>query len=178
MSLNHSDLFGVTDDLEKILVTNKVESCERLSLLFKIISESFLDLAQHVRESFQVLLKVWNRHNIKNDWLLSYFLHESGELVINASEFVELSGKHGFDVSTSEENTLEVDISSLDIDPVVKDNSNSLQFLIPRNDFLLKYFVVRRHFHGGNVVDVLVNLNEQIIPSSDESALALISDEL
>jgi len=89
------------------------------------------------------LLKALNGHNIQDNWFLSNLLHERSELVVNASELVELCGEHGFDICTSKEYSFKIDISSLDINPIIKDDSDFLKLLIPRNNLFLKDFVVR-----------------------------------
>ena len=92
-------------------------------------------------------MKTLDGHDIQNNWLLSDLLHERSELVVNASELVELCGEHRLDICTSKEYSLEVDVSSLDIDPIVKDYSDFLKLLVPRHNLFLEHFVVGRHFH-------------------------------
>jgi len=90
---------------------------------------------------------------------------------------LELARKHILDVGRSEENTLEVDIASLYIDPVVEDYSDFLEFVIPGNDFLLEYLVVGGHLHRGKVVDILIDLCEKVVPATDQLAFGLVFDQ-
>jgi len=117
-------------------------------------------------------------HDIQNNGFLSDLLHERSELVVNASELVELCGEHRLDICTSKEYSFEVDVSSLDIDPSVKGNSDFLKLVVPRHNLFLEHFVVGRHFHRGYIVDVLINLGEEVIPAFDQPTFVLISDEL
>lgn len=86
-----SYIFGVTDDFQEVLVTDEVESSKALALLLQVVTESFLNLAEHIRESLQVLLQVLDGHDIEDDRFLSNLLHQLRELVVNAPELVELS---------------------------------------------------------------------------------------
>lgn len=49
--LHLSDILGVSNNLEQVLVSDKVETGETLPLLFQIVTEGFLNLAEHIGES-------------------------------------------------------------------------------------------------------------------------------
>ena len=64
------------------------------------------------------------------------------------------------------------------VDPVVESDSNLLQTLGPGFDVLLEDLVVGGHFHRADVVHMIIHLGEQVVPASDQLALALIPDQL
>ena len=53
-------------------------------------------------------------------------LHQFGKFRVNVLELGELIRKHRLDVSRAEEDTFEVNVSALHIDPVVKGYSDLL----------------------------------------------------
>jgi hypothetical protein len=108
---------------------------------------------------------------------LGHFFHERSELIVYASKFVELSGQHRLDICTSKEDALEIHISSLYVNPIVEDYSDFLELFVPRHNLFLEDFVIWGHPHGGDVVDVFIDLGKEILPSFDESAFALIPDQ-
>ena len=104
--------------------------------------------------------------------------HKSDEFRVDVFELCEFIAEHRFDVSRSEENSFKINISALDIEPEVKDNSDLFKSFAPGFNVLLKNFVVGRHFHATYVVHVIVDQRKQVIPSLNQLALALILDQL
>ena len=88
------DLLRVTNDLEKIFISNKVESGEVRSLLLKVLTEGLLNVFKGVGEALQILLKVGDLHDFGHDWVLGDNLHQSCEVVVNILELGEFVGQH------------------------------------------------------------------------------------
>jgi hypothetical protein len=109
---------------------------------------------------------------------LCNILHELVELVVNVLETVEFINQHCLDVCRSEENTLKVDITRLEILPRVEHEHHFLQLFIPRFNLFLEHLVVWTHFHTGNISDVLVNAVSKFFPALDELAFLLESRHL
>lgn len=66
MFLDYCDILAVTDDLQEIVVTNKVEPCESSSLSLEIVTECFLNIGEHVDDAGEGLLKSLNVHSFND----------------------------------------------------------------------------------------------------------------
>ena len=75
MALYVLDFLGVTDNFEQVLITNEVESSEVLPLLFKVLTESLLDVLERIREGREGLLEVGCLHDLHHDGVLVHCLH-------------------------------------------------------------------------------------------------------
>mmetsp|Transcript_10644 Transcript_10644/g.10731 ORF Transcript_10644/g.10731 Transcript_10644/m.10731 type:complete len:340 (-) Transcript_10644:4108-5127(-) len=176
--LHHLDLFGVPNDFQQVFIAHEVEASEVGALLLEVVAEGLLDLAEHVREPLQSFLEALDGDHLQHHRLRRHLLHQRGELIVDALELGEFCGQHGLDVSGAKEDAFQVHVAPLHIDPVVEDDADLLQTLIPRDDLLLEHFVVGRHLHGLDVVDVLVDLLEQLVPPSDQPTLRLVLYQL
>ena len=55
---------------------------------------------------------------------------------------------------------------------------DSVEAILPRRRLLLEDLVVRRELHGGERVEVLAALGEEIVPTANEAGLVLVVDEV
>ncbi len=93
-------------------------------------------------------------------------------------EALGLGRQQVLDVSTSSEDALEVDPLSLDVDPHIKERMHTVQLVLPAGRLLLKHAIVRRTLHGSELVDVLLDLVEQVVPPLDQLCLVLVVHKL
>ena len=69
--------------------------------------------------------------------------------------------------------TFEVNPSALDVDPDIEEGVDAVQLLFPRKSIFLELLEVGRELHRRDLVHVLLDLVEQIVPSADQAAFVL-----
>lgn len=82
------------------------------------------------------------------------------------------------DVCTPSEDPLQVDPPPLNINPHVEEGIDPVEPVLPGHGVIFKHFEVGRELHGGHRVDVLLDLVEEVVPTSDKAALILIVDQV
>ena len=90
MSHDGFDLFGVTNNLKQVFVTDEVEPGKVLPLLLEILAKSLLNELQRVGEVLEGLLQVGDLHNLKYNRRLVDHLHEACKVSVEVLELGEL----------------------------------------------------------------------------------------
>jgi len=67
---------------------------------------------------------------------------------------------------------------TLNIDPYVEQDMNSIETIFPGRSLFFKHLVVWRELHSRERVEVLAALREEIVPTSNQPSLVLIIDEV
>mmetsp|Transcript_16750 Transcript_16750/g.41844 ORF Transcript_16750/g.41844 Transcript_16750/m.41844 type:complete len:264 (+) Transcript_16750:7617-8408(+) len=172
MTKNLSGLAGVTQNLEKIIVTKEIETGEFPTLLLEILSQRLLDHGHEVAETFQRALYVFDVEDFHCKRTSSNAAHESDEFGIDTLESRPFGWKLCLNVGATEKNTLEVHPSSLNIDPDIESGTELRQTSFPQFPFLLEFshsFVIWGALHESQTTNVIIEAIEKIIPSSDQS---------
>ena len=98
MFLHNAYVLAVTNDLEEVLVANEVKSGKGSPLCLKIVTESFLDIGEHIDDSSESLLQSLDVHGFDDIGLGRNLFHQGSELGIDPLEPGKLVKKHLFDV--------------------------------------------------------------------------------
>ena len=85
-----------------------------------------------------------------------------------------LIGQQVFDVSTATEDSLQIHPSALDVNPHVKEVIDLVKSVVPSYGVVFKHLEVWGQLHSCHGVDVLFDLVEQVVPTSDDLALVLV----
>lgn len=178
MPLHVLDHSRVTDDFKQVFISYEVESGKVGPLLFEVLSEGFLYHLEGSRESAQHLLEIGYLHYLKDDGCLGNLLHQTGKVSVDVLESIELVRQHRLNVSRSKEDALQVHVSALHINPVIKCDPDLLQSLGPGLNVLLKDLVVGTHLHRVDVVHVILTQLEKLIPALDQLGFVLVVDQL
>lgn len=115
-----------------------------------------------------------NAHHLHDQRLRCYLLHQSSELIIHTLELIILVSQLRLYVTRTEEDALQVHPTALNINPCVEGELHLLELLIPLPYIRLEGLVVRGHLHGGEVLEILIQLSEEVVPASDQLAFALV----
>ena len=83
-----------------------------------------------------------------------------------------------FDISITSEHAFKVNPLSLDINPNIEEDMNSVQLILPRRSLLFELFVVRGMPHSLQRVQVLTALGKQVIEAADKTTLVLVVDKI
>jgi hypothetical protein len=125
-SLDCIDVLTISDDFEKIVISNIVESREVNSLVFKIFVKILLDAVKELHPVFKALCKLIHLENKNNLGVIVDDAHEVLELGIEISEFFKLSLEHLFDIFRAIEYAFEIHVPHLQVLPRIKDDRNGL----------------------------------------------------
>lgn len=178
MALNDCYIFAVTDDLEQVLITDEVEPGKGSPLGLQVVTQSFLDIGQHLAQPLQSLLQRLYIHGLDEIGLGGHLLHQGRKLGVNTLKPRILVDQHILNIGGAQENALEVDPPPLHIDPDIQDDADLLQLVVPLHDLFLECLVVLGQLHAGQIVEVFVQLLEHVVPALYQVALALVSHEL
>ena len=90
-----------------------------------------MDFVQQISQSLQGLLNIYNCENVQNEGRLVHLLHDSEEFRVNVLETAGLQRKKMLNVSVAGKDAFQVDPLSLDVDPYVEKDMDSVQFIFP-----------------------------------------------
>lgn len=79
MALDVSDVLGITNNFQKVLISDEVETSIGRTLCFQIVTKSFLNFSEQIAQSFQCLLQALDVHDISQQRLSGYFFHQRCE---------------------------------------------------------------------------------------------------
>lgn len=146
-------ILAVADDLEQVLVADKVESREGRTLALEVLAERLLDLGEEVGESLEALLRARDVEHVEDERRLEDLLHDGEEFGVDVAEPLRLDGKEVFDIGAAgedasaggkkasglqttvarrEKDALKVDPLTLDVDPDVEEEVNAVEAVLPR----------------------------------------------
>ncbi|KAH9392991.1 hypothetical protein TYRP_006090 [Tyrophagus putrescentiae] len=176
--LQAGNVLAVADDLQQVLVADKVEAREAAALPLQVLAQRLLNLPQQVGEALQRPLHPRNVHHVHDHRILGDLLHQLEELAADRLEAAGLHGQQRLNVRAAAEDALQVDPPGLHVDPHVEDGVDAIQLLLPAEGVLLKFAVVGRELHRRDRVDVLLHLREEVVPAANDAALRLVVDQV
>ena len=138
MLLELGQVLRVADDLEQVLVADKVEAREEYALLFEIVAQRLLDLGEHVGEPFEQLVHALDGEHVEHQRVLRHSFHQREKLGAYRLKLLRLVGQEVLDVGTRAEYALEIDPATLHVDPRVEYVVQAIELVLPRRRLALK----------------------------------------
>jgi hypothetical protein len=83
-----------------------------------------------------------------------------------------LSLEHLFDIFRAIEYAFEIHVPHLQVLPRIEDNRNVLETSVPDFKISLVHFVIRTVLRATNIIDMLVNLGNKVIPPLDQRSVS------
>jgi hypothetical protein len=96
VTLHILNCLRVSNNFKQVFIAYEIESGKALSLFFKVLAKSLLDILERVGEGNESLFKVGRLHDFQYDGVLVHSLHQTSKLTVDVFEFRELIRQHGF----------------------------------------------------------------------------------
>jgi hypothetical protein len=82
--------------------------------------------------------------------------HELCKVIVDVLEACELVAQHRLDIGWPKKDAFKINVTSLNVNPIVESDTDLLESLRPWFDVLLKNLIVRRHLHRVDVIHVVL----------------------
>lgn len=168
VSLNSFNVLRVSNYLQQVFVSNKVETREELSLVFQILLKRFLDLVELCGKLLKLLQQVLFRlDGFQSVFGLKGGLHQIKELLVYLEHSLVLALQLILNVFVLGKDGLQVDPLPLDLQPDLKRLGNQKDFFLPSVYLDLKDFETRGELHRVQLLEILFGLLYEKVPVFD-----------
>ena len=169
---------AMTEHFQEVVIADKVEARETGTLLLEVLAQRRLNAVQELGEAFERGLDPRNADDVEHIRRFQHLFQQRKKLAAHALEacaFDRQDMHHALGAPTAK-HAVQVHPLPLHISPQVKHRLDPSESVLPHTGLFFKHAVVRACRHSAQATCMLVCLEKQCIPATQQHALVAVVD--